>query len=334
MPFFFDLSSLIPISERNPFAPVVVEDAPPEELGPEEIPAEPIVDTGLPIPAAYDIDLMRALVQDPFHLFVHWQLKGDPFDRLRRVFPPEAVASFQTVLKLIDVTNQISVSFEAAFAREYWFNVFPDRTYQVELGLRSPTFGYIKLLSAQPVRMPRGAPSNQAAEESEYQVTAEDYLQVLRDSHLVPDRALRPEAWLPGGLAGTPESETGLGLALPASFRRILGTIADIQSGRDYDRLWERLNQEELAEIVREFLVTMSRVADGETGFMLLLRYLPELLRRVIAAEGEIQIDEPVSIYLAKRMGLAASEQNPSDTPIKRVGGSFHPGPWFPSATT
>src|SRR6266545_4126470 len=86
VPFFFDLSSALPIAERNPFAPVVVIDELPVEEIVEEIPAEPIIDTGLPIPSSYTIDLMRALVQDPFHLFVYWQLKDNPFDRLARIF--------------------------------------------------------------------------------------------------------------------------------------------------------------------------------------------------------------------------------------------------------
>jgi hypothetical protein len=332
VPFFFDLSSLIPIVERNPFAPVVVEDIPPTELTPMEVPAEPIIDTGLPIPAHYEIDFMRALVQDPFHLFVHWQLKDNPYDRLNRIFPPESVASFQTVLRLIDETNRISVLFDAAFAREYWFSVFPDRTYRVELGVRSPHFGYIKLLSSQPVLMPRGAPSNESADEPEYKMAADDYLQILRDSHLIPERALDPETWL-SVTTDTPEAQAALDEALPPTFRRILRIVADIQSGRDYDRLWEQLSQEELSAIVREFLATMSRLGDGELGYMLLLRYLPELLRRVMAADGEIQIDEPISLYLAKQIGLGASEMNPQ-APGEGIGQrGISRNPWFPSAT-
>lgn len=352
MPFFFDLSSLMPLVERNPFAPVEVQDEAPVELV-EEIPAEEIVDTGLPIPSHYDIDFMRAMVQDPFHLFVHWQLKDNPYDRLRRIFPNDGVGSFHTVLKLIDETNQISVFFDAAYAREYWFSVFPDRRYRVELGLRSPQFGYIKLLSSQPVTTPRGAPSEVMAEEPEYQVTADDYLEVLRQSNLVPERILAPESWVPGGIgfdeaekAGEEAEEQAAKIAereearraaieeaLPETFRRLLKVMADIQLGRDYDRLWEKLDQEEMAGMVREFIETMSRFGQGETGYLLLLRYLPELLRRVMATEGEIQIDEPVSIYLAKQIGLGGSEVVGPEGGEGRQGGVPPIGPWNPSAT-
>jgi hypothetical protein len=90
--------------------------------------------------------------------------------------------------------------------------------------------------------------------------------------------------------------------------------MADIQAGRDYDRWWERLEKEELAGMVREFLAIVNQMGGaGELGYMLLLRYLPELLRRAIQAEGEtgeMRIDKPISLYLAERLGQTASEFN------------------------
>ncbi len=201
-----------------------------------------------------------------------------------------------------------SVLFDAAFAREYWFSVFPDRTYRVELGVRSPRFGYVKLLTSQPVTTPRGGPSDQTAEEVQYRVSVDDYTRVLEASHLVSEHSRNPEKWFRAVFPAAPEARTAIEDQLPESFRRILSAVADIHAGRDYDRLWERLNQEELSTVVREFLETMSRLGQGETGYMLLLRYMPELLRRALRAEGEIQIDEPISIYLARKMGLGGSE--------------------------
>jgi hypothetical protein len=319
VPFFFDLSSLIPTVERNPFEPVVVPDVLTEEIPEpeEEIPAEPIVDTGLPIPSHYDFDMMRAMVQDPFRLFVYWQLKDDPFDRLHRIFPASEAGNFHSVLKLIDETNNISVLFGAAFMREYWFQVFPDRRYRVELGMHSPRYGYVKLLSSQSTSTPRGGPSDQIAEEETYQIAADDYLRVLRESHLVPQRAYTLDELLPLNGRATPDARSAVWDSLPASFRRLALAIADVQAGREYDRWWERLQQEELNAMLREFLSIIQRMGgDGEMGYMLLLRYLPELLRRAIAAEGESEskpellIDKPVAIYLAERLGQAASELN------------------------
>jgi Domain of unknown function (DUF4912) len=312
MPFFFDLSSLIPTAERNPFEPVVVEDEFPILEVEEEVPAEPLIDTGLPIPSHYDFDMMHALVQDPFRIFVYWQLKESPFDRLPSIFPNNETNNFQTALKLIDETNNISVYFDAAYARDFWFNVFPDRQYRIELGLRSPAYGYVKLLSSQSVLTPRGGPSDQIAEEPEYGVTADDFLRILRESHLVPDRAFTLDGLLPGNGAVPPGARTAFWDSLPLSFRRMIKVIADIQAGRDYDRWWERSSQEELAVMVREFLAVIRDMGDGELGYMLLLRHLPELLRRAIQAESpnEIQIDKPMSLYFAERLGQSSSDMN------------------------
>ena len=335
MPFFFDLSSALPTVERNPFEPVVVADEVPAEPGPEGMAAEPIIDTGLPIPASYALDLMRALVQDPFHLFVYWQLKDNPYDRLRRVFGPEGAETFHTVLKLVDETNQIAVYFDAAFAREYWFQVFPDRSYRVELGMRSPAYGYIKLLSSPSARTPRGTPSDQAAPEPEYRISPADYLWVLRESHLLPERAFLPEGLLPL-LGETEAARAAVWDRLPRSFRRLVQLIADIQAGRDYDRLWERLDREELTALVREFIATIAGMGGGgELGYMLLLRYLPELLRRALAAEGEVEVSGPMSLYLAGALGQTASEANLAPRPPGDISsGDAGRDRWLPSLTT
>lgn len=340
MPFFFDLSSLLPTVERNPFEPVLVSDDAVRELELAELSdlsPETTVDLGLPIPAGYNLDLMRALVQDPFHLFVHWQLKDDPFERLRRIFPAGAADTFQTVLKLVDESNSIAVFFDAAYAREYWFNVFPDRTYRVELGLRSSQFGYVKLLSSQPVRMPRGAPSDQIADETDYQIGADEYLRVLHESHLVPARAFTVEALLPkDGQAATAPAHVWE--TLPNSFRQLIGAMADVEAGRQYDKWWERLSEAELAEWVREFLRTIQQMGDGELGYLLLLRYLPEILRRAINAElgqrsnRELEIDKPITLYLAEQLGQTASEHHAGQAPNpSQAPGSIVHGQWLPS---
>lgn len=348
VPFFFDLSSLIPTVERNPFEPVVVPDEVPVVLPETEIPAEPIVDTGLPLPSYYNFDLMRALVQDPFRLFVYWQLKDNPYDRLAKIFPAAPPNSFHTVLKLIDETNSIAVFFDAAFGREYWFSVFPNRRYRVELGLRSERYGYIKLLSSQSVQTPRGGPSDQEAPQEEFRIEADQYLEVLRESHLVPERAYTLDGLLPGHDDELSAARNTVWESLPTSFRRLMQVIGDIQAGRDYDRWWERLGQEELADIVREFLAIIAEMGDGELGYMLLLRYLPELLRRSILAEAattgdssiiEWQIDKPVTLYLAEQLGQAASEHTQPPAAEHQAGwpstltspSSLPTGLWLPS---
>ena len=226
MPFFFDLSSLAPLVERNPFEPPLVR----EDDQPAAIESEPPADLGLPIPTHYDFDLMRALVQDPFRLYVYWNLRGNPLERIRRIFPAEEVDKFRHTLRLIDETNNITVFFEVPYTREYWFSVFPDRTYRVELGVRSPVHGYIRLLSSQPVTTPRGGPSDQVAPEAEYAIEADEYLQVLRESHLIPERAWAP-AGLPIQTDGARARWPGSGRPCPRPFAAFCGRLATFRSG-------------------------------------------------------------------------------------------------------
>lgn len=379
MPFFFDLTSLVPVVERNPFEPPVVPDVPVAapigeiESLPDEtaIPpsvneptvetieaavttdAEPEVDRGLPIPDHYDFDMMRALWQDPFRLFVYWQLKDNPFDRLRQVFPAEEIGNFHSVLKLVDETTNISSFFNAAFTREYWFSVFPDRRYRVELGVRSPRYGYIKLLSSQSAHTPRGGPSDQAATDDQYFIASDEFIGVLRDSHMVLPRAFTIEDLLPGTDGVPASARNAIWESLPASFRRLMMAIADIQAGRDYERWWERLSQEEQGKLVREFLDIIAQMAgkpgNGELGYLLLLRYLPELLRRSILTEvanderresqTELTIDKPIMLYLAEQLGQLASELNQpssSDNAPRLLAPVSQPGKleadrWLPS---
>jgi hypothetical protein len=346
VPFFFDLSSLAPLVERNPFEPLLVKDDPPTESGDPDVDAVPVADFGLPIPDQYDFDLMRALVQDPFRIYVYWNLRNNPWERVRRIFPEQEADNFKLALRLIDETNNIAVFFEVPYTREYWFSVFPDRTYRVELGLRSPHFGYIKLLSSQAVTTPRGGPSDQVAPDEEYSISADDYLRVLRESHLIPERA-----WQPAGLFRQPDSAVDGGWqndsgglvwdSLPPTFQRIMKVIGDIQAGRGYDRWWEQLEQEELADLVREFLTIIRGLGDGELGYMLLMRYLPELLRRALRAEGgeEIRVDKPVAIFLAERLGQSSSEMRPGNVDGNALaeptgGAATSMGQWMPGPTT
>jgi hypothetical protein len=262
---------------------------------------------------------------------VYWQLKDNPYDRLARLFPN---GDFHTVLKLVDETTNIAVLFDAAFGRNYWFSVFPDRTYKVELGVRSAQYGYIKLLTSNAVTTPRGTISDQEDIEPAYQISADEYVQVLRESHLVPARAFTPEGIL--SLPGeTLEEQAEWWDGLPESFKRLLTIISDVHAGRDYEKLWEQLSQAEMTALVREFLTIISQMSgQGELGYMLLLRHLPELLRRALAAEGEIEVSGPLTIFLAERLGMSASELNAVPSELNFVSASertVKAGKWLPS---
>src|SRR5262249_16136335 len=69
---------------------------------------------------------------------------------------------------------------------------------------------------------------------------------------------------------------------------------------------------------VKEVLMIINQMGGGgEIGYMLLLRYLPELLRRAIQADtgGELLIDKPISLYPAESLGQTASGRNAISSP-------------------
>ncbi|MBK8314090.1 MAG: hypothetical protein IPL01_08715 [Acidobacteria bacterium] len=60
------------------------------------------------------------MVQDPFRLYVYWQLRENPFDKLE-IFLANSINTFKMVIKLVDESNNIAVINNAPYSREYWF---------------------------------------------------------------------------------------------------------------------------------------------------------------------------------------------------------------------
>jgi hypothetical protein len=150
----------------------------------------------------------------------------------------------------------------------------------------------------------------------------------------VPERAFTPEGIL--SLPGeTLEDQAEWWEALPESFKRLLIIISDVQAGRDYEKLWEKLDQAELTALVREFLTIIGQMSgNGELGYMLLLRHLPELLRRALHEEGEIEVSGPLTLFIAERLGMSASELNAVPSELNFVSASernVKTGKWLPS---
>lgn len=252
MPIFFDTSS-IPIAERSPFQPAILRDDLPAPFFDESVshPSEAIVDIGLPIPSHYNFDMIQALVQDPFRLYVYWRFANNPFNQLDKIFPSRELNGFYTALKLIDETSGISIFFDAGYTDRYWISVYPNRKYRIEVGLRSLRYGYIKLLSSRPVITPRGGPSEKVDTEHDYRIAHKEFLRILRDSHMIPMK-------------------------------------------RDYRELLAGLNIDEIPDDLRDFISSIQHLTydpTGEIGYMMLLRYLPEILRRSQKIDSETQIE-------------------------------------------
>ncbi|MBI3952114.1 MAG: DUF4912 domain-containing protein [Acidobacteria bacterium] len=113
------------------------------------------VDIGLPIPEQYDSDMLHVLVQSPFRLYAFWEINHRVWQALEKTFPAVEPKDFRTVVKLCNPTWEWEVMYDAGVATQWWFEVYPDEPYQVEVGFYAPQYGYINWLRSRQVRTPR-----------------------------------------------------------------------------------------------------------------------------------------------------------------------------------
>jgi hypothetical protein len=121
------------------------------------------VDIGLPIPGAYDSDLLSVLVQNPFRLYALWEISHRAWKTLEKVFPASDAKRFRTVVKLHNPAWGWEAIYDAGPATRWWFEVYPDEPYQVEVGFYAPKYGYIRWLRSRQVRTPRISPGVEPA---------------------------------------------------------------------------------------------------------------------------------------------------------------------------
>src|SRR5262249_23601353 len=170
-------------ADAAPAAPVLA-----EPIG--EPNGKPYIDEGLPVPEGYGVDIVRALLQDPFRVFIYWDVRPKSLEGLTRIFPEAEAAEFRTTLKLRDMDGGQEALFPVSARGRYWMMVFPARTYEFEIGVRSPRHGYISLARSNQVTTPRGTVSPELAPEPEYQLTAPQFIDVLQASGFAPEQAM------------------------------------------------------------------------------------------------------------------------------------------------
>src|SRR5262249_53158701 len=163
-------------------------------------PAEdPSAGEGPAMPETYGLDMVRAMLQDPFRIFIYWEVREKSLEALTRYFPPEDVEHFRVVLRLIEIEGKNEAFFEVGRRGRYWMMVFPGREYEFEIGVRSPVHGYIALVRSNRVRTPRGTVSSETAEEGDYRLSPPDFIEILETSGFAADQALNLSfAGMPG----------------------------------------------------------------------------------------------------------------------------------------
>jgi hypothetical protein len=152
VPFFFDLSSLMPLVDRNPFEPPLVRDEVPDGGAGSDQPVVPGSIAGAsrfgtgrrfwtanthPLRFRHDADDGSGSIPPLCLLESSRQSVG-----ARRADIPGARSVKLPTLPPPDRRDSnITVFFDVPYTREYWFSVFPDRTYRVELGFARRIMG-------------------------------------------------------------------------------------------------------------------------------------------------------------------------------------------------
>lgn len=262
---------------------------------------EHFVDTGLPVPATYDRDIIRAMIQDPFRVFIYWEVRQESLAGLTRYFAPEEARGFRVVLKLTEVEGGNEAFFEVERRGRYWMMVFPDRQYVFEIGVRSPLHGYISLIKSNGVRTPRGTVSPVSARQDEYRLSPPEFGEVLEASGFAASQSLDITiAALPGASAGADELSATLG-KLPGVVREAV-TVAGAGSALTAEHI------EGLPEPLRGELLKLLLGSDGRVASAGLMHYLPELLREVIEDEREWIGDHIRPLHIGPRFFVGGSD--------------------------
>lgn len=263
--------------------------------------SEPFIDLGLPIPDSYQTDILRALVQDPFRVFVYWEVRDANLKALTNYFAPPEVESFTTVLKLRDLRGGQEAYFPVGSEGRYWMMVFPDRRYEFEIGVRSPLHGYISLLRSNVVQTPRGTVSPVTADEADYRLEPVEFLDVLEKSGFGAEQSLDiTVAAMPGVGVGEEFIEATL-QKLPDTVR---GAIDAALAG---DRLTGEMI-DGLPESIRQPMQSLWQQGGGEVAAVGLMHYLPELLKETLADERDWVTDQTHPLHLSPRFFIGASE--------------------------
>jgi hypothetical protein len=292
-----------------------------EVAPPEEPTSEPFIDQGLPLPEDYPVDIIRAMMQDPFRIFIYWRVREQSLKALTRYFSEADAAEFRTTLKLREVAGGNEAFFEVGRQGRYWMTVFPDREYEFEVGVRSPKHGYIALVRSNRVRTPRGTVSPERAPESEYRLTPPQFMNVLEASGFAADQLYDVTIAAAHDANAGDEQLTDIVGKLPESVRDAVVTAA----------MGGPLTQELIAalpEPLHAELLKLQGGGDGRLAAAGLVHYLPELLREAIEDQSEPSGEYASPLHIPPRFFFGSSEHAPGgDTrrvrlPQARVPGS------------
>jgi hypothetical protein len=268
----------------------------------------PFVDYGMELPDNYGVDIVRAMVQDPFHLMVYWEVRPDSLKSVEGLFPNGAAGNFHTSMRLTELSEGYEAYVHVPASGKYWFQVYPGHRYRVDLGARSDQFGFVPISRSNVVETPRGTVSVEIDEDPEFHVDTPQFVKLLKVTGFATDKVLtdlaRTEAarelgepLLLGG-AQPPAYLVEAFSKLPDSVRHVAAHIAQ---GEDLDR-------DLLDSLPPDLRAILERLrSEQEVLTAAFMHLLPQLLRQVLDHGLVTEPQHPV--HMPQRFMPGSSDQ-------------------------
>jgi hypothetical protein len=268
----------------------------------------PYVDLGMRIPESYGRDVIRALVQDPFHLMVYWELRPSSLGALGGLFPNAPADAFHPSMRLTDLEAGFEAYVAIPLTGKYWFGTMPGRTYRVDVGGRSAEHGFVPVVRSNTVETPRGTVAAKVDDDPRYQVETPRFVRLLAATGFATDRVLSEVARADAARAGGEAPDAGPHVPaylvdafghLPDPVREAASAVA--HGGSITDEMLARL-----PEWLRAVLLGLRRDGEEEILTAAFMHLLPQLLRQ--ALEGGFVADAAHPLHLPPRFAIGSSE--------------------------
>ena len=268
----------------------------------------PYVDRGMQIPETYGVDVVRALVQDPFHMMVYWELRPESLGALRELFPNGAATAFAPTMRLTDIDTGSEAYITVPASGKYWFDVVPDRRYRVDVGARSPEHGFVPIARSNVVTTPRGTVAATVDDDPRYRIETPRFVRLLQVTGFASDRVLVDIVRAEAGVV--PEAPA-LGATPPPSYLvEAFGKLPEgVRTAAVSVARGETLTDDQLEELPEELrqVLDMLRVkGELEVLTAAFMHLLPQMLRRILEAGHFVEGAHP--LHLPPRFAIGSSE--------------------------
>ena len=123
----------------------------------------------------------RLQIQSPTKIFFYWSFQNNPFQTLTRAFDGNT-GSYTLVLKIINQSLNLEEIMPIEAEGSAWFDVEANSKYKAEIGFYATNRPFVRVLYSNTVETPRKNPSSRRDYSAYFDVTANQFAQVLDDS--------------------------------------------------------------------------------------------------------------------------------------------------------